>query len=477
MQQSRRSFVKLAGVAALASSPVVAATGGKESAEAESTQFDVVVVGGGLAGVTAARELAWRGFKVALLEARNRLGGRVFTSKLGNHSLELGGKVIGWAETEMWNEVMRYRMDVRTVPGEKAPDKIILRARGVTQTLEPEKVGTLFADAMGTYLSEPALAAVPEIPYGRPYIKQGAEAYDKVSVVDRLNQVKGQIDQTMYDVIDSFMAALVHGPTDNASLVFTAKYYGRAFFNKDVFAAQMGGYTISTGMSSLVDKIADDASRSGAVIRLSSPVTSVQQSADSVSVTLESGERVQASYAVMAVPINLWSEIAFNPPLNAAKQRVSKEKIPGQGSAFQLRVGGVPKPVFCLGTPGSEFNYLTTSEDIGNGEVMMFGYSADSDSVDVNDPAAMQEAVRKWLPQAVVKEAFAYDWVADPYSLGTWAYWRTGWFSIADQVVAPEGRVYFSGADIAVSTWAGSMSGAIGSALQRAQIIVERLRA
>ena len=120
VQQSRRSFVKLAGVAALASSPVVAATGGKESAEAESTQFDVVVVGGGLAGVTAARELAWRGFKVALLEARNRLGGRVFTSKLGNHSLELGGKVIGWAETEMWNEVMRYRMDVRTVPGEKS---------------------------------------------------------------------------------------------------------------------------------------------------------------------------------------------------------------------------------------------------------------------------------------------------------------------------------------------------------------------
>ena len=46
------------------------------------TTVDVVVIGGGFAGVTAARDLQKRGFKVLVLEARDRLGGR--TWKLGD---------------------------------------------------------------------------------------------------------------------------------------------------------------------------------------------------------------------------------------------------------------------------------------------------------------------------------------------------------------------------------------------------------
>ena len=41
-----------------------------------STQWDVVVVGGGLAGITAARDLKQRGFSTVVLEASDRLGGR-----------------------------------------------------------------------------------------------------------------------------------------------------------------------------------------------------------------------------------------------------------------------------------------------------------------------------------------------------------------------------------------------------------------
>ena len=52
---------------------------------------DVVIVGGGFAGVTAARELTVRGRSAVLVEARDRLGGRTYTSDHDGHAMELGG--------------------------------------------------------------------------------------------------------------------------------------------------------------------------------------------------------------------------------------------------------------------------------------------------------------------------------------------------------------------------------------------------
>ena len=52
---------------------------------------DVVIVGGGFAGVTAARELTMRGRRAVLLEARDRLGSRTYTSDHDGHAMELGG--------------------------------------------------------------------------------------------------------------------------------------------------------------------------------------------------------------------------------------------------------------------------------------------------------------------------------------------------------------------------------------------------
>jgi pseudooxynicotine oxidase len=55
------------------------------------TKFDVVIVGGGFAGATAARELTMRGRPAVLVEARERLGGRTHTASHDGHDMELGG--------------------------------------------------------------------------------------------------------------------------------------------------------------------------------------------------------------------------------------------------------------------------------------------------------------------------------------------------------------------------------------------------
>jgi monoamine oxidase len=55
---------------------------------------DVVVIGAGMAGLTAARALAEAGQKVLLLEAQDRIGGRILTRHVGDEAIELGAEFI-----------------------------------------------------------------------------------------------------------------------------------------------------------------------------------------------------------------------------------------------------------------------------------------------------------------------------------------------------------------------------------------------
>src|ERR671915_1832474 len=73
---------------------------------------DVIVVGGGFAGVTAARELAREGLTVLLLEARDRLGGRTWTDTWNGTPIERGGGWVHWHQPHVWTEITRAGLAV-----------------------------------------------------------------------------------------------------------------------------------------------------------------------------------------------------------------------------------------------------------------------------------------------------------------------------------------------------------------------------
>ena len=73
---------------------------------------DVIVVGGGFAGVTAAREAALRGCSVLLLEARERLGGRTWTAPWNGSTIEYGGGWVHWHQPHTWSEISRAGLEV-----------------------------------------------------------------------------------------------------------------------------------------------------------------------------------------------------------------------------------------------------------------------------------------------------------------------------------------------------------------------------
>ena len=73
---------------------------------------DVVVIGGGFAGLTAVEESRHAGLDVLLLEARERIGGRTMTTAMSGHTVELGGACVHWHQPHVWAELTRYGIGV-----------------------------------------------------------------------------------------------------------------------------------------------------------------------------------------------------------------------------------------------------------------------------------------------------------------------------------------------------------------------------
>ena len=115
----RRTFLK-SGAAAIVAAGVTPAC-----APTSSTP-DVVIVGGGFAGVTAARELTMRGRSAVLVEARDRLGGRTYTADHDGHAMELGGTWVHPAQPNVWAEINRYGLETEVfpVPGAAASGRV-----------------------------------------------------------------------------------------------------------------------------------------------------------------------------------------------------------------------------------------------------------------------------------------------------------------------------------------------------------------
>ena len=98
-----------------------------------SRSVDVVVIGGGFAGITAARDLKHRGLNVLLLEARDRLGGRTWFKEVNGFHVELGGTWIHWTQPFVWAEKERYGLEVQETRGCVA-ERVAIKVDAVSYT-------------------------------------------------------------------------------------------------------------------------------------------------------------------------------------------------------------------------------------------------------------------------------------------------------------------------------------------------------
>jgi monoamine oxidase len=424
---------------------------------------DVVVIGAGFAGIAAARDLAESGHRVVVLEARDRIGGRTWYRQIPGTDVwaEYGGMFIS-RETQpsLAEEITRYGIDVTEPTPPTEPDAIGW-IRGARRETGPAPIDRIREQLAGSSLTE-ALERT-----AKAFASEGREALGKLDIPSE-DWVAGlDAPPEAADYLRAFLAAMGGARLERTSIL-PLLWDMIELDYKPVDAYADVGELITEGTKHLIDAMAV-----GIEVRFGSVVTRMTSSGGDVSVTLADGARIEAPVAIVALPLNVWADIAFDPPLATPKIRAATERHPGEVSKVIAIVRGAPDDYLGVGW-GTPVNAGFISKPAGDGALFM-GFSV-QDRVDLSDEGAVAAAVRAHVPDAEVLRTAGHDWVTDPFSKGTWLSVPPTWFSDGtfERLREPEGRLLFAGSDVA-GEGAGWIEGAVGSGREAASRAAELL--
>ncbi len=469
----RRDFLRLASAAGAG---LWLGGCGNDQSNGGSGNAEVVVLGAGMAGLTAAFELVKAGHRVLVLEAQERVGGRVLTSRgfPGGAYGELGAtripdvheQTLGYVDElgltlEEFDsgDPLYYLKGNRFVhhDGDAYPLDLL--------PLEQEKGLGMWEDYIAAYFD--AFGNVRDGSFPAP----GAiAAFDELVYVDFLRRNGASEDWLR-----------LYGADQGSEI---AKIGTLAWMVLEV-ADQLWDKTfhIQGGNDRLPEALA---ARLGDRIQLGAAVQAIENGVDSVSVVYTQGgktRRVAADQVVCTLPFSILRDIPVTPGFSADKQRVIDElyMMPASRACLSTRtrfwkdegIGGLKiaktdSPIERLWDLGSAVGGET-------GMIQAYMQYQNAEAFAAVAPAERQEyalsQIEAFFPQ-IRDELTGYSehvWGEDPFVKGAWTDLlpgQAGFFSILG---APEGRVHFAGEH--TSVWAGWIQGAIESGKRAAHEI------
>lgn len=425
--------------------------------------YDVIVVGAGFAGVTAARELRRAGRQVLIAEGRDRIGGRTWTADAMGRRLELGGTWVHWIQPHVWAELSRYGLGVVASP---PPVRGYWIADGEVHTGTSDELMSQLDKGMAATTRE-ALTYFPR-PF-EPLHQPIAREIDELSIQDKIAELN--LPGHERDLVEGMWATNFNGSTAAGAYTQALRWCALAAGSWQLMFEACATYKIDGGTIRLIQAMFDDA---GAELRLNACVTQIAQDGDSVEVRLADGMVLTARAVIVTSPINALSSISFNPQLSEVKQAVAVEGQASAGLKVWARLRGEYEPFVAL-APGSYPFTLAQVEHVGAGETLLVIFGPESSRLEAIEPGAVQEALRTWLPEADILEVAAHDWVDDTFAREGWPMLRPGQLTGAlRELQQPEGRVVLAGSDYA-SGWAGFIDGAIESGFSAARTVAALL--
>jgi monoamine oxidase len=456
---TRRELLGATAAAAAASAlPKPARAAGKPG------DYDVVILGAGFCGVTAARECAKAGLRTLILEARGRIGGRTFTVPWHGAATDLGGTWVHWTQPYIWAEIQRYGLPLVETTGAVARRLVVRTSDGELREIDAWERAEALGGAIVQYMG--ASREMFPRPH-QPFDTGLAEKYDAVNAAEPLARIA---DPLLRDIVDGYMATCVANRAREGAWVEMVRWYALAGHDFSDLNDAAARYRFRDGTQALIDAMLADGKPE---LRLGEAVAAVHQDAQGAVVKTASGEEIAARCVISTLPLNVLADVAWEPALDARKLAASRERHAGACVKFHAVIEG-EQDVACLAPSDHSLNWLFT-DHVGQGKTHLIGFGPSADALDLGDPEQVKRAVRSVLPSANVLDATGWIWTADPQARGTWCVLRPGQYGkYLAALQAPAGRVLFASADWA-NGWRGFMDGAIEQGLAAAREARTRL--
>lgn len=445
--------------------------------------IDVVVVGAGFAGLTAARLLQGAGRSVAILEARDQVGGRTRTELRQGTWIDLGGQWIGPGQDRV--VALVDELGFATYPQSEAGDDVVLDEDGA------RRLGSFVAaftdDDLVAYLElAGALETLADqVPLDSPWSAPEALAHDSTTLAAWVRS-RGVSDRVAA-LFEVGVRAVFAASSAQLSLLHAAHYVHSAGGWSKLTDSEGGAQQdrIEGGVQPVAEALADRLAVD--TIRLGEPVSRIVQSDDGVVVEGPSGP-VRARRVVVAVPPTLAGRITYEPSLPARRDQLVQHMPQGSVIKFHVlydepwwRAEGLSGLVLCPHEPiGVTFDCTPPSGTPG----LISGFFEGPDAVAHGErtSAERREVVVDVLARTLgerARDVLDYvdlDWSAEAFTRGCYgAHLPPGaWTVYGPALRLPVGRIHWAGTETA-ERWTGYIDGAIDSGQRVAAEVLDAL--